>query len=111
MIPGQDPHKVQLILDQSMQILGYDQGNIRLVYRKPYLEWMETVPYPRHFNMTAFNLLSSEGDQSTVEHVSHFVVQCGDASHVDYWNLRSFPLLLPKTRLHMVYVDTLFLAN
>lgn len=54
------------------------------------------VPYPRVFKMLDFHQFSGKEEQSTVKHVSQFVVQCGDASHDNCQKVRLFPLLLFK---------------
>lgn len=79
-IHGQDPQKVQVILDQAMQHLGFDVGNVKPVYRKSYPDWMDAISYPRGFKIIDFDLFSGQDNQLTVEHISRFAMQCGNAS-------------------------------
>lgn len=38
---------------------------------------------PRGFKVSEFTIFSRENDQSTIEHIGHFMMQCGEASSND----------------------------
>ncbi|CAL1389698.1 unnamed protein product [Linum trigynum] len=85
---------VNAIRDQVAQMLT-DQFGLGIrpamppVYRKPYPDWVDRYyPFPRGFRVPDFITFSGTGDQSTVEHVGRFTVQCGDVS--DFLKLRLF---------------------
>ncbi|CAL1371708.1 unnamed protein product [Linum trigynum] len=53
-----------------------------LVYRKAYPEWVDRFhPFQRGFRVPKFSTFTGTGDQSTVEHVGRFTVQCGDVGY------------------------------
>ena len=49
-------------------------------------------PYLRGYKISDFSLFSREDDQSTLEHVAGFIVQCGELA--DYENFYNFKLRL-----------------
>ncbi|XP_059658674.1 uncharacterized protein LOC132305003 [Cornus florida] len=61
------------------QEFGLTRRDGRPIYRKPYPEFADNVEYPRNFRIPEFATFSGEGNQSTVEHISRFIVQCGEA--------------------------------
>lgn len=71
-------------------------GYVGNVYRKPYPDWMGTVPYLKGFKMPEFSLFTIEDDHSTFEHITRFLALCGDVVHGDHWKLRLFPLSMSK---------------
>jgi hypothetical protein len=57
----------------------------------PTLEAIESLPYSQ------FTKFSGEDDKTTLEHVSQFILQCGEASANDTVKLRMFHLSLSGT--------------
>lgn len=80
-----------------MQHIGMKGGVLRPVYRKPYLDWVDNVPYPRGYKIPKFAVFIGEDDQSMVEHISKFTAQCGDMNNDGRMKFRLFPLSLSKT--------------
>ena len=60
------------------------------VYRKPYPERIERIKLPRGFKFTTFSLFTSDGSQSTVEHIAKFTSQCAEAGTNKFLKLRLF---------------------
>ncbi|CAN0829178.1 hypothetical protein LINGRAHAP2_LOCUS1064 [Linum grandiflorum] len=93
-MPPPGGHDVNVLRDQVAQLLTEQLGmgvrpTIPPVYRKPYPEWVDKHhPFPRGFRVPEFATFTGMGDQSTVEHVGRFTVQCGDVG--DFVNLRLF---------------------
>lgn len=76
----------------------------RPVYQKPYPEWVDRLrQYPRGFKVPEFTLFSGENNQSTVEHIGRFTVQCGEASADGNLKLRLFPNSLTGTLLGLAW--------
>ena len=51
-------------------------------------------PYPRGYRIPDFSLFSGEDNQSTLEHVARFTVQCGELANNEnfyHFKLRLFP--------------------
>ena len=64
-----------------------------LEFYKPYLEMIDREnPYPRGYMILYFSLFSEEDDQSTLELVARFTVQCGELAN--YKNFYHFKLIL-----------------
>ncbi|CAN0859024.1 hypothetical protein LINGRAHAP2_LOCUS7546 [Linum grandiflorum] len=93
-MPPPGGHDVNVLRDQVAQLLTEQLGmrvrpTIPPVYRKPYPEWVDRHhPFPRGFRVPEFATFTGMGDQSTVEHVGRFTVQCGDVG--DFVKLRLF---------------------
>ncbi|CAN1836506.1 hypothetical protein LINPERHAP1_LOCUS34796 [Linum perenne] len=93
---GQPPgvHDNNNLREQVAQLLNEHLGlggrpTMPPVYRKPYPEWVDRHhPFPRGFRVPEFTTFTGTGDQSTVEHVGRFTVQCGDVG--DFVKLRLF---------------------
>ena len=51
-------------------------------FYKPYPEMIDREnPYPRGYMIPDFTLFSGEDGQSTREHVTRFIVQCGELAN------------------------------
>ncbi|CAN0888761.1 hypothetical protein LINGRAHAP2_LOCUS15927 [Linum grandiflorum] len=91
---GGHGHDVNALREQVAQLLNEQFGlGVRTtmppVYRKPYPEWVDRhYPFPRGFGVPDFATFTGIGDQSTVEHIGRFTVQCGDVG--DFLKLRIF---------------------
>ena len=64
------------------------------MYRRPYPDWFDRVPLPNQYNVSDFTKFSGSENISTIEHISWFLVQCGEASAEDPLLVRFFPLSL-----------------
>ena len=64
------------------------------MYRRPYPDWFDRVPLPRRYKLPDFSTFSGQDNISTVEHVSRFLAQCGEASAEEALRVRLFPLSL-----------------
>ena len=56
----------------------------RPIYRKSYPEWVDRVPLPRGYKILDFSTFSRDNGKSTMEHVSRFVAQCGEANQNEF---------------------------
>src|SRR3712207_5421498 len=64
------------------------------MYRRPYPEWMEQVALPHRYKLPEFGKFSGQDNVSTVEHISRYLAQLGEASAQDALKVRLFPLSL-----------------
>ncbi|KAF3434658.1 hypothetical protein FNV43_RR21743 [Rhamnella rubrinervis] len=62
----------------------------RPVYRRPYPEAIERMELPRNVRYSDFTLFSGEENQSTIEHIDRFTIQCGEAAANDFLKLKLF---------------------
>jgi hypothetical protein len=67
------------------------------VYKKPYPDYYDQLPYPRGYRVPEFSKFSGEDGKTTLEHVGQFILQCGEASANEALKLRIFPLSLSGT--------------
>ncbi|XP_060675539.1 uncharacterized protein LOC132804980 [Ziziphus jujuba] len=59
-------------------------------YKRPSLEAINRIEFPRGFRFPEFTLFLGEENQSTVEHIGHFTIQCGEAVANEFLKLRLF---------------------
>jgi len=64
------------------------------MYRKPYPEAYDQIALPSQYRVLDFIMFSGQENKTTVEHISRFLIQCGDASEVDALRIRLFSLSL-----------------
>ncbi|GKV11596.1 hypothetical protein SLEP1_g22840 [Rubroshorea leprosula] len=103
---GLQNHPAQLFnRDQLIDLVQETYGPalrplVRPAYRKPYPNIIDHEnPFPRGFKVPKFTLFSGEVGQSTIEHIGHCTIQCGEASGDDNLKLRLFPSSLTGTAL------------
>ena len=64
-------------------------------FHKPYPDVIDRDnPYPRGYRVPEFSLFSGENGQSTLEHIAHFTIQCGELANFENFSnfkLRLFP--------------------
>ena len=64
------------------------------MYKTPYPPAYDMIPYPHRYKVPEFTKFSGQDDTSTVEHVSWFLVQCGEAANQDALRVRLFSMSL-----------------
>jgi len=50
------------------------------MYRHPYPAYFDRVPLPNRYKMPDFSKFSGQDNVSTIEHISQFLAQCGEAA-------------------------------
>jgi hypothetical protein len=91
MDPNNLTNPLATILLESFGIEPKGRGR---VYQKPYPDYYDQLPYPRGYIVPEFAKFSGEDGKTTLEHASHFILQCGEASANNVLKLRMFPLSL-----------------
>ena len=76
--------------------LGVDMGNSRL-YQKPYSAKFYLVSYPIGCRFPDFVKFRGDDNRTTWEHISHYIVQLGEAGFRDALRIRLFSLSLTGT--------------
>jgi hypothetical protein len=66
-------------------------------YQKLYLEYFDTVPYPRGFWVPDFVRFTAEDSKTTFEHIRQFLAQVSDFGITDVHKIRLFALSMSST--------------
>ena len=81
------------------------------VYRKPYLDWIDRVmPLLKGFKVSNFTTFLKDDEKSTMEHISRFTAQCGEASQNKYYKLQMFLLSLIETVFTWYDIDCFYMV-
>jgi hypothetical protein len=64
------------------------------MYQRPYPEAYDQIAMPHRYGVPDFTKFSSQDNETMIEHISNFLVQCGEASSNDALKIRLFPLSL-----------------
>ena len=63
-------------------------------YKRPYPEWYDLVALPINYRLLEFTKFTGQDSTSTIEHVSRYLTQLGEASVEDAHRVRFFSLSL-----------------
>ena len=77
--------------------LGLEPKGKARAYQKPYLEYVDSTPYPRGFKIPDFVKFTGEDGRSTFEHIGQFLAQISEVGTSDVYKLKLFPLSLSGT--------------
>ena len=72
-------------------------------YQRSYPENYDFVAYPQGFKIPEFVNFTGDDSRTILEHISQFIIQCGEASTNDIYKLRLFPLSLSGAHLHGLF--------
>jgi hypothetical protein len=64
------------------------------MYRIPYPSGYDQIPFPPRFKVPDFTKFSGQDDTSTMEHITQFIIQCGEVGNADALRIRLFSLSL-----------------
>ena len=73
---------------------GLKAKETAFMYLKNYPEAYDQIALPSRYRVPDFTKFSGQDNMTTVEHISRFLIQCGDVSTVDALRIRLFPLSL-----------------
>jgi hypothetical protein len=60
------------------------------MYRTPYPSGYDQIPFPPRFKVTDFTMFFGQDETSTMEHITRFIIQCGEAGNVDALRIQLF---------------------
>ena len=66
-------------------------------YKRPYLEWYDLVVLPANYRLPEFAKFTGQDSTSTIEHVSQYLTQLGEASVEEAHRVRFFSLSLSRS--------------
>jgi hypothetical protein len=94
-------HMKQELIDHFSEMLLKQYGIIpkqqSCMYRTPYPSGYDQIPLPPRFKVPDFTKFSGQDEMSTMEHITRFIIQCGECDNPT----RDNSVLLPKP-LHLV---------
>ena len=64
------------------------------MYKRPYLEWYDLVALPSNYRLLEFAKFTGQDNTSTIEHISWYLTQLGEASIEEAHRVRFFSLSL-----------------
>ena len=64
------------------------------MYITPYPAAYDQLPLPHKYKFPDLTKFSGQGEDSTVEHINRFIVQCGEAAQHDALKVRLFSMSL-----------------
>jgi hypothetical protein len=60
------------------------------MYRTPYPPAYDLLLFPNQYKVPDFIKFSGQDETSTIEHINHFIIQCGEAATTDALRVRLF---------------------
>jgi hypothetical protein len=60
------------------------------MYRTPYPSGYDQIPFSPRFKVPDFTKFSGQDETSTMEHITQFIIQCGEAVNVDALSIHLF---------------------
>jgi hypothetical protein len=85
--------KQELIDHMSKTLLkqyGIKHKQQSCMYRTLYPSGYDQIPFPPRFKVPNFTKFSGQDETSTMEHITRFIIQCGEAGNVDALRIRLF---------------------
>jgi hypothetical protein len=91
-------HKCRYELSKSIEnSLGVQIKSSMTTYHKAYSSHFDFLKAPNGWRVPEFYKFNGEDNKSTMEHISLLLAQMGEASNLDFMNVRHFPLSLTGT--------------
>jgi hypothetical protein len=79
---------------RTLRELGFTPKGCPRSYQKPYLEYIDMIPYPRGFRVPYPAKFTGDDAKTTYEHIGQFLAQVNDVGITDVHKIRMFPLSL-----------------
>ena len=70
---------------------GLKPKGLTFSYKRPYPEWYDLVALPINYRLPEFAKFTGQDSTSTIEHVSEYLTQLGEASVEEAHRVRSSP--------------------
>jgi hypothetical protein len=91
---------------RTLREFGFTPKGHARVYRKPYPEYFDTIPYPRGFWVPDFMKFMGDNTRTTYEHVGQFLAHVNDVGITEIHKDKLFPLSLLGTTFKVYIVVT-----
>jgi hypothetical protein len=79
-------HLSEMLLKQY----GINPKQKSCMFKTPYPSGYDQIPFPPIFKVPDFTKFSGQDETSTMEHITRFIIQCGEAGNVDALRIRLF---------------------
>jgi hypothetical protein len=79
-------HFSEMLLKQY----GIKPKQLSCMYRTPYPSGYDQILFPPRFKLPDFSKFSGQDETSTMEHITRFIIQCGEAANIDALRIRLF---------------------
>jgi hypothetical protein len=87
-------HMKEELIDHFLEMLQKQYGikpkQQSYMYRTPYPSGYDQIPFTPRFKVPDFTKFSGQDDTSTMENITRFIIQCGEAGNVDALRIRLF---------------------
>jgi hypothetical protein len=87
-------HMKQELIDHFSEILlkqyGIKPKQQSCMYRTLHPSGYDQISFPPRFKVPDFNKFSEQDETSTMEHITRFIIQCGEVGNVDALRIRLF---------------------
>ena len=84
-------HRVTKLIKNQF---GLKPKGLSFSYKRPYPEWYDLVALPTNYKLPKFAKFTGQDNISTIEHVSQYLTQLGEASVEEAHRVRFFSLSL-----------------
>jgi hypothetical protein len=81
---------------RTLREFGFTPKGQARTYQKSYLEYFDTIPYPRCFWVLDLAKFTGDDAKTTYEHIGQFLAQVNDVGITDVHKIRMFPLSLTR---------------
>jgi hypothetical protein len=79
---------------RTLREFGFTPKGWARSYQKPYLEYFDTIPYPRGFRVPDLAKFTGDDAKTMYEHIGQFLAQVNNVGITDMHKIRMFPLSL-----------------
>jgi hypothetical protein len=87
-------HMKQELIDHFLEMLQKQYGikpkQQSCMYRTPYPSGYDKIPFLPRFKVPDFTKFSGQDETSTMEHITRFIIQCGEAGNIDALRIHLF---------------------
>jgi hypothetical protein len=93
-------HVKQELIDHFSEMLkkkyGIKPKQQSCMYRTLYQSGYNQIPFPPRFKVPKFTKFSGQDKTSTMEHITRFIIQCGEVGNVDALRIQLFSSSLSR---------------
>ena len=88
---------VERMVEQTLNRHGFNIGlSDRMLFASPFPLEVQMLDMPRGYKIPKFSKFSGDLEESTVEHVARFTLECGDLATSEMLKMKLFPSSLTR---------------
>jgi hypothetical protein len=100
-VEGEINNGVRDQITRTLREFGFTPKGRARSYQKPYLEYFDTIPYPRGFRVPDLAKFMGHDAKTTYEHIGQFLEQVNDVGITNMHNIRMFQLFLTRAAFNL----------